>query len=372
MIQKLNHRLLFNSLISLFIIIGVVAFAQISMSNPNQFCIEPEPDATWTFGGNVGINDKYLVFTDSLRSKVAVYTLDAFGKWQKTREILPPADLDLSNNRSVFGNGLELDGDTLTISARTRNPDLLKEGLSRAGRNKISPKDFYWRYMTNLKTETPLKQIDLLVEPEPESNRVRFNLLRHGKIEQFILPNMGEKIFGGIKSAYSSMIALNENLLLVGYSSPYDSSGGAWLFNLAQPQVEPIKIARKNAALGSTVAVSQKFAVVGFHGVTWRAPRGNPQIIGTLIKSLENVLTTSIDSFGEVSLSDNVLAVMRPGSPEDNPPPLLEVFRLDENAEAHLITRRTNVSRGRVQNGFLITSQFYDSNQVCIEPLPLY
>ena len=340
------------------------------MSNPNQFCIEPEPDATWRFGEYVAINDQYLVFTDSLRNKVTVYTPDNSGKWQKTREILPPADFSLSNIGSGFGSGLELDGDVLTISAVSTNPERLNEGLSRTQRKEI-PQHLDWRYLANLKTETPLKQIDLLVEPEPESNRVRFNLLRHGKIEQIILSNMGEGRFGSNSFVLGKRVALDRDLLLVGYSSPYDSSGGAWLFNLAQPQVEPIKITRKNAALGSTVAISQKFAVVGFYGVTWRAPRGNPEIIGTLIKNLDNGLITLIDSFGEVSLSDNILAIMRPGSPEDNPPPLLKVFRLDEDAKAHLITRRTNVSKGRVQNGFLITSQFYDSNQVCIEPLPL-
>jgi len=357
--KKYNYRLLLNSLISIFIIIGVVLLTQISMSNPKQFCY-------------VAINDKYLVFTDSLRNKVTVYTPDDSGKWQKTKEILPPADLDLSlgNHGSAFGTGLELDGDVLTISARTKNPEWLREGLSQAQRKEI-PQSLNWRYITNLETQIPLKQIDLLVEPESESNRVRFNLLRQGKIEQFILPNMSEERFGSNSFVYGQKVALDRDLLLVGYSSPYDSSGGAWLFNLAQPQVEPIKITRKNAALGSTVAVSQKFAVIGFHGVTWRAPRGNPEIIGTLIKNLDNSSTTSINSFGEVSLSDNILAVMRPGSPEDNPPPLLKVFRLDEDTKAHLITRRTNVGRGRVQNGFLITSQFYDSNKVCIEPLPL-
>ena len=43
------------------------------MSNPKQFCIEPEPDATRTFGQNIAINDKYLAISDSIRSKVIVY-----------------------------------------------------------------------------------------------------------------------------------------------------------------------------------------------------------------------------------------------------------------------------------------------------------
>lgn len=121
--KKFNHRTLFNSLISLLIIIGVVLTTQISMSNPKQFCIEPEADATGAFGQNIAVNDKYLVISDSLRSKVIVYTPDDSGQWQKTREILPPADLDLSNAGSWFAHeGIELDGDVLTISARITNP----------------------------------------------------------------------------------------------------------------------------------------------------------------------------------------------------------------------------------------------------------
>ena len=71
------------------------------------------------------------------------------------------------------------------------------------------------------------------IEPEPESDRVRFNLLRQGKIEQFILLNMGEKIFGSNGQGLGRRVALDGNLLLVGYASE-DSTGGAYLFGLAR------------------------------------------------------------------------------------------------------------------------------------------
>ena len=51
-------------------------------------------------------------------------------------------------------------------------------------------------YLIDLKTDTEVKPIDLLLQREPESNLVRFNLLREGKIEQFVLFNMGEENFG--------------------------------------------------------------------------------------------------------------------------------------------------------------------------------
>jgi len=356
--------LLLNSLISIFIIIGVVLLTQISMSNPKQFCIKPEPEASWRFGEYVAINDKYLVFTDSLRNKVTVYTPDNSGKWEKTREILPPADLDLGRKfSSAFGTGtgIELDGDVLTISARTKNPERFKKGLSQSQKDKI-PRYLYWRYLTNLKTETPLKPIDLLVEPEPDLSLVRFNLLRRGKIEQFILPNMGKEILG-------RRVALDGNLLLVGYLSE-DGTGGAFLFDLARPEAEPLNLAVEDTALGNRVAVSQQFAAVGFDGHYWYFPQGNARDRShkTLIRNLENGASTIIRSFGQVSLSGNILAVMNPGS-GDTESQFIEVFRLDENAQAHLITKRT-VFIGEVQNGFLFTKKFNDSNKVCIEPLP--
>ncbi len=68
-------------------------------------------------------------------------------------------------------------------------------------------------------------------------------------------------------------------------------------------------------------------------------------------------------------MSDNILAVMRPRSPDCEQRPLLEVFRLDEDTTPHLIVRRTNVDRAKVQNGFLILSKEFHYYQVCIEPL---
>ena len=370
MIQKLNHRLLFKSLISFLIIIEAVLSTQISMSNPKQFCIEPKPNDSGRFGEYVVINSKYLVLNDIFNNKAIVYTSDESGRWQRTREILPPDDLDLSNIASGFARGLELDGDVLTISAVTKNPEWLKRGFSQSQRDGIS-KFLYWRYLTNLKTKTPLKQIDLLVEPELESDRVRFNLLRQEKIEQFILPNMGKKTFGDNGHALGTRVALDNNLLVVGYLSD-DGTGGAYLFNLAQPEAEPLNLAVENTALGSRVAVSQQFAVVGFDGHRWYFSQGGVRgrSLMTLVQNLENGSSTVVRSFGKVSLSGNILAVMNP-SLEDIESSFLEVFRLDENANAHLITKRENAYRGKVENGFLVTKEYRNSNQVCIEPLPL-
>lgn len=347
------------------------------MSNPNKTCFFPEPHESrrFGFGSSFVANNKYLAVGHTGLNKVIIYTLDDSGKWSRTREIFPPVDLALDIEGSIFGNALELDGDFLTISARIKNPVVYKDGLSSSSVSNYS----YLRYLINLKTETDLKPIDLLVQKEPESNLVRFNLLRQGKIEQFILPDMSEEhfdYFHSVNSGYESNVALHQNLLLVGCSS-YDqetgiAKGGALMFNLDRPQEEPLKLAIENTALGGTVAISQQFAAVGLNGFRWYFPQGNAYDNShkTLIKNLNNGSTSVIDSFGELSLSNNVLVTMRPCNPEQELAGRLEIFRLDEDATPHFITERTDVVRAKVQNGFLITLKTYYYVELCIEPLP--
>ena len=345
------------------------------MSNPNKTCFLPEPRDTNSFGSSVAINNKYFVVGDPGASKAIVYILDDSKKWVRTREILPPADLDLSEHSSIFGYGLELNGDILTINARTENPanKIASAHLPRLAR--IRDRYSGWRYLINLKTGTEVKLIKPLMKKEPDM--VWFNLLRRDKIEQFVLPDMGEKLFG-------SDIALNRNLLLVG-SPSYTEAGGAWLFDLEHLEVEPIKIVPENIdfatiSFGGTVAVSHQFVAIGHNGRLWGTPvsmypyPNNPHPFAkTLVKNLKNGSTKVIDSCGKLSLSKDILAVMRPGSPDWEQRPLLEVFYLDENATPHLIIRRTNVSDAWVQNGFLVFVKYLSDfrfSQVCIESLP--
>ena len=345
------------------------------MLNPNQICFLPEPKDTNSFGSSVAINDKYLIVGDPGASKAIVYILDGSSKWVRTREILPPADLDLEEDSSIFGYGLDLNGDILTISARTKNPPkkIAYAHLPRLSR--IRARYSGGRYLINLKTGTEVKLIKPLIEKEP--GLVRFNLLRQDKIEQFVLPDMGEELF-------SSDIALDQNLLLVG-SPSYVEPGGAWLFNLERLEAEPIKIIPKNVdfatiSFGGTVAVSEQFVAIGHNGRLWGTPvsmhpyPSNPHPFAkTLIKNLKNGSTKVIDSCGKLSLSEDILAVMRPGSFYNEQQPLLEVFRLDENATPNLITRRTDISSAWVQNAYLVLVKPLNNSrlsQVCIELLP--
>ena len=288
--------------------------------------------------------------------------------------------VDPSSNYSgrdsfLFGSGLELDGDTLTISARIKDPVVSKDGFSSSSASNYS----YLRYLINLKTDTEVKPIDLLVQREPESNLVRFNLLRQGKIEQFILSNLSEEHFGyfrGVNSGYESNVAQYQNLLLVGCSScdreTGIAEGGALVFDLDRLLAEPLKLAIEDTALGGAVAISKQFAAVGLNGFRWYFPQGNAYDNShkTLITNLNNGSTSVIDSFGELSLSDNVLVIMRPCNPEQELAGLLKIFRLDEDATTQFITERTDVVRAKVQNGFLITLKTYYYVELCIEPLP--
>jgi hypothetical protein len=341
------------------------------MSNPNRIYFLPKPGDTNYFGSSVVINDKYLAIGDPRANKVIIYTPDDSGQWNREREIRSPVNVVFNGIDSIFGSSLKLDGDILIISARIRNPDVSSDGLSPTQAARTPPTYSHRRYLINLKTDTELQPVDLLVQREPESNLVRFNLLRQGKIEQFVLSDMGAKHLGSNESSYSysSMVALHESLLLVGYYS-VDNSGGAWLFDLDRPQVEPVKLAIEDTALGSTVAISQQFAAVSSNGHNWYFPQGGirDRTHKTLIRNLNNGSTTVIDSFGELSLSGDILTIMRPCNLQEELTGLLEVFRIDEDTKPHLI-RRTNVAKAKVQNGFLITLKTYYRVRLCIEPL---
>ena len=342
------------------------------MSNPKQFCITPEPEDSPYFCSSIVINQKYLAIGDISANRVIIYTPNDSRQWIRTKEILPPRDFDSAIKGSIFGYNLEIEENILSISARSKSFISKEQVAHLSPLEKIKANYSYWRYLINLETQTEVKSVRLLVEKEFDS--VSFNLLREGKIEQVVLHSKGEQWFG-------ADIALHQNLLLVG-SPSYTEAGGAWLFDLDKPQTESIKLIPKNVNFatvnfGETVAISEQFAVVGNRGILWYLPAGsrtgNPEAFTkTLIRNLKNGSTKIIDNYGELSLSSDILAITRFPSPDGEFKPLLEVFHLNEDATPNLISRRTDISSGFVQNGFLVTLQDlrnFSSIQVCIEPL---
>lgn len=356
-----------------FLIILILCFlsqAKVSMSNPNRICFFPEPDDSGYFGSSVVVNDKYLAVGDTGANRVIIYTRDAFGQWLRTKEILPPVDSVPYKVGHGFGRDLQLDGNVLVIGAITQqrtsevtNPENFQPITTHYTPYVLT---FEGRYLTRLDSETEVKAINLPIEKK--SGFIQFNLLLEGKIKQFIFSDKAEERFG-------SDLAQNNNLLLIG-SPPWHTEGGAWLYDLNAPEIEPTKLVAPDIYTGSSVAISDRFAVVGDDGVWEYIPEEylehtqyRPK---TLIKSLNSSVTTVIDSYGKLSLDDNILAILLPESEDGEQAALLEVFKLDDNTTPYLILRRRNLNHAWVQNGFLITVEGNlesGTKKVCIEPI---
>ncbi len=355
------------------LVLSGLLLPKVSMSNPNQTCLTSEPSDSGSFGFSVAINDKYLAVGDPTANHVVIYTRDSQGKWLRSKEIVPSVDSIPDQVGLGFGRDLQLDGDVLIINAltyqNTRDVTNPEDFQVRGILNSV----FFGRYLIRLDSETEVKAIDLPMEKK--SGFVQFNLLSEGKIKLITQPDNGEHRFG-------ESFALENDLLIVG-SPSYETGGGAWLFDLTRPESKPLKLAAPNSYIGATVAISEQFAAVSdrLGDTRYNVPPLPPK---TLIRSLSNGSTAVIDSYGELSLSGNILAVMRLPSFDNSRTALLEVFSLDDNANYHLIAKRVRTSReylqrGWVQNGFLVTisrislpiSRQYSDIELCLESLDL-
>ena len=314
-----------------------------------------------SFEEPVVINSKYLVLGDPIFNKVTVYTPNKFGKWRKTREILPPENFTPPECGDGFGTKLQLNGDFLAISAIVQqSTDEVSDSEDLVYRdNRISC--FRKIYLTKLDSEVKVKPVDLGVTKTADS--AKFDLLIGDKVRRIILPKNGEERFG-------IATAIHENLFLVGSPSEY-TGGRAWLFDLDAPNKKPLKIGVSDAYFGSSVAISKRFVAVGnlpgFRPVVRDSP-GFPS--KTLIKSLSNDSIHIINSYGELSLSGNILAVMLPPN-HGYRIPTLRLFRLDDEAKPHLILERkkVNLKYAFVQNGFLVIVEKRRKLVMCIKPI---
>jgi hypothetical protein len=74
--------------------IAAISCLAIGASPPSlvKQCIDSLPNDSYSFGYSLATNNKYLVVGDPQLNHLVLYLRDKDGKWQRTREILPPKD----------------------------------------------------------------------------------------------------------------------------------------------------------------------------------------------------------------------------------------------------------------------------------------
>ncbi len=248
-------------------------------SSSSSICLKSLPGDSKSFGHALAMSDDYLAVGDPEANRVVIYTRNVDGRWLRTREILPPSGSSADSVGSGFGYDVSLDKSTLVVGAYTEkhkpnNPDKFQYtnqlGVSFSG----------GVYKVLLDKKADVKRIDELDKSEvsgfsvsADRGRIAFsikqekqpgkwtgkvNLFSDSDVKQILSPiNIAEQNFG-------VDIDLKNNLLLVG--SPFDENGAAWLFDLEALSSKPERLAVPNTHLGSTVTISDQFAVVGAVG----------------------------------------------------------------------------------------------------------
>lgn len=309
------------------------------------------------FGSSVVINDKYMAIGDPGANRVVVFSKNWLNRWLRWRTISPPENSIPSLALEEFGRELELDQNTLVITALSpQYPENFE-----CTNNFTS--SFYGRYLTRIDKKTRLHRIGLKSNKKFES--IEFNLLSEGKIKSFTLPNKGEPGFGIAVDSY-------KNLALIG-SPSHSKCGRAWLFNLEKIEDDPKPIGDSSLSVGETVATSENFLAVGnfgeiglshYWGYVEQTQLFPLQPHKTLIKSLNNGSVRIIDTTGSLSLSNNILAIKSPEHEKSDLTVLLQVLRLNDNAGPCLILQREDLENAWVQNNYLITVKRHDDRVV--------
>ena len=333
------------------------------MFSLNQTCLNFEIGRVEYYEEPIAINADYLAISNKARSSVSIFFRNFFGRWQKKGNILRPKNSIFRRYRESFGIKLQLERNILAISSRVTIPASAAEKHE----NFTYRDGFYYFtgiYLARLDSKSELKFIE--TNERLENEYKNFYFLLDGKINKVTLPKNGEDRFGFSSAVYN-------NLLLVG-SPTRDRGGKAWLFNLNALEEKPLKIAKSNIYNGTSVAVSESFAAISDVASALFDPYNSSGLRSrVLIKSLKNGSTSVIESFGRVSLSDNILAIMlSPYFGYRNP--ILQVYRLNKYAVPNLILeyKKINLEYAFVQNGFLVTvlKKFWSEKQkVCIKTI---
>jgi hypothetical protein len=331
----------------------------------NITCITSEAGDTGSFGSYIAINDKYLAVSDPFANRVCIYTRNNSDQWTRTKYILPPINSVPYRVGQGFGRDLKLEDDVLLIGAET----------NQYTKDVVNPEEFQFvyystaifvgQYLTKLSSEAEIQTLNFSLDIAP--GFAEFTVLSEGKVKRIVLPNNGEDEFG-----YS--VALHKNLFLVGSPCCY-TGGRAWLYEFDKPEKKPTKLSLLNTHMGTTVAISEQFTAVGDIGALGLSCFDDapdlPRKI--LISAIESNATSVINEVGHLSLSKNILAVMRPESLEHCQTRLLKVFHFDRDAIPNLTLCREDeyLIDASIQNGFLVTVEGTDSSgiRICIESM---
>ena len=343
-----------HSILSSFFLMMIIACTSHSSSQ----CLKSLPGDSKSFGYSLAINDSYMAVGDPLANRVVIYIREQSGRWSRKREIVPPSANDADLVGEGFGYDISLDKSTLVIGAyvEKHKPD---NKVDFQYTNQLGVSFSGGVYKVSLDKNTDVKRIDKLDEGEIAGFSVsvdnetivfstkreqepgrwigKVNLLQHRNLTTILPPtNIAAQSFG-------VDIDLKNNLLLVG--SQFDDMGAAWLFNLETPENKPQRLAIPNAHTGSSVALSDKLAVVGAIGGATYATE-----VKTLVKSLQDDSTAIIDAIGNLSLDDKYLAIMRPQSIDGEQQSLLKIFELSD-----ITTPRLKEERGKLKQAFIQT-----------------
>jgi len=334
----------------------------VGMSNTNEFCLEPEPGDSKYLGSSLTINDQYLVVGDKGANRVVIYQKDSQRKWQRNRFIYPPESSISAQIGNGFGQNLKLDRNGLIIESlvtRIKKRTNLDQFPFKGSVELIA----YEKFFVQLNEDKEILSLDFPIQEKKDL--FQFYDLYRGK-PRLITLNKKNQNFS------REYIATHENLILAG-SPGQDHNGKGLLFDLELPNKSPIELKAINTYLGDTVAISERFAVVGNSSRNnKRSDINSPYFSTTLIISLENNLAFLLNSKGYVSLDKNILAIMQPQRRIRMQGSKLELYLLDKKKIPHLILKRFDVKRARVENGWLITIKNSNSKLLkerCLESL---
>ena len=339
-------------------------------------CLASAPGDSKSFGHALAISDNYLAVGDPEANRVVIYNRNSGGKWLRTREIVPAKGSAAHKIGAGFGYDLALDKTILIVGAYTE-----KHQPSHPERfqytNQLGVSYSGGVYKIELNKATEVQRVDVVAGGEisgfsvsAHNGKIAFGIRREekpgrwvGKVQLTSSSNI-EYIMPPTDSAAQNFgvdAEIKNDFLLIG--APFDGTGAAWLFDLKTPKSKPQRLAVTNAHIGSTVAISDQFAVVG--AVGGLAYAVSPK---TLIKEIKDGSTTILEGSGELSLDRKTLARMRRRSNDGEQQALLEIFNLDDIAAPRLVKKRGGIDRALIQNSFLTTVQKTASGiKLCIE-----